>query len=253
MSGVTSYDTLDSLKALVSDAYVNLKVTLKLELPKSRETVLELFDRVRRQYPTMNQFGKHGEELALETGPGELPYRWLAVRARNIRSGVVNPDNFRSAHALHQHVLEVIPYYLNISPLDIDSVELLFGADISAAGNHDEAVYNALIADSPLSNLLVHDCTVTDCQPVLTSSVPDEPGVEVQYEVKTRCHGNAREGEHNQEPISVYLTMRKTGPLANLDDLGKTYEMLAKHGEHLVEHAMIPSLVVPIRGSVSLF
>ena len=252
MSGVTSYDTLDSLKALVSDAYVNLKVSLKLELTKSRETVLELFDRVRRQYPSMSHFGRHGEELALESGAGETPYRWLAVRTRNIRSGVVNPADFQSAHSLHRHVLEVIPYYLNISPLDIDSVELLFGADIMAAGNHDEAVYNALIAASPLSNLLVHDCTVTDCQPVLTSTVPDEPGVEVQYEVKTRCHGPTREHDH-PEPISVYQTIRKTGPLANLDELDQTYAKLARHGEHLVEHAMIPSLVVPIRGSVSSF
>ncbi|RNC81958.1 MAG: hypothetical protein ED559_09295 [Phycisphaera sp.] len=252
MSGVTSYDTLDSLKALVSDAYVNLKVSLKLELTKSRETVLELFDRVRRQYPSMSHFGRHGEELALETGAGETPYRWLAVRTRNIRSGVVNPDDFQSAHTLHRHVLEVIPYYLNISPLDIDSVELLFGADIMAAGNHDEAVYNALIADSPLSNLLVHDCTVTDCQPVLTSTVPDEPGVEVQYEVKTRSHGPTRDHEH-PEPISVYQTIRKTGPLANLSELDQTYAKLARHGEHLVEHAMIPSLVVPIRGAVSSF
>lgn len=253
MSGVTSYDTLESLKALVSDAYVNLKVSLKLELTKSRETVLELFDRVRRQYPTMNQFGRHGEELALETGPGEQPYRWLAVRSRNIRSGVVNPADFRSAHDLHKHVLEVIPYYLNISPLDIESIELLFGADLAATGNHDEAVYSALIADSPLANLLVHDCSVTDCQPVLTCNVPDSPGVEVQYEVKTRQHGPGREGEPSSEPISIYLTARRTGPLVDLDELTSCYDTLARHGERLVEHAMIPALVLPIRQAISAY
>lgn len=253
MSGVTSYDTLESLKALVSDAYVNLKVSLKLELTKSRETVLELFDRVRRQYPTMNQFGRHGEELALETGSGESPYRWLAVRSRNIRSGVVNPADFRSAHDLHKHVLEVIPYYLNISPLDIESIELLFGADLIASGNHDEAVYTALIAESPLANLLVHDCSITDCQPVLTCNVPDCPGVEVQYEVKTRQHGPAREGEPGSEPISIYLTARRTGPLVDLDELASTYDTLAKRGEHLVEHAMIPALVLPIRRAVTSY
>ena len=248
MSGVTSYDTLDSLKALVSDAYINLKVSLKLELTKSRETVLELFDRVRRQYPTMNQFGRHGEELALETSPGESPYRWLAVRSRNIRSGIVNPADFRSAHDLHRHILEIMPYYLNISPLDIDSIELLFGADLIAGGNHDEAVYSALVADSPLANLLVHDCTLTDCQPVLTTNVP-----EIQYEVKTRQHGPAREGEGAGEPISIYLTARRTGPLTDLDEMTATYSELARHGEHLVEHAMIPALVLPIRRAITSF
>ena len=146
-----------------------------------------------------------------------------------------------------------MPYYLNISPLDIDSIELLFGADLIAGGNHDEAVYSALVADSPLANLLVHDCTLTDCQPVLTTNVPDSPGTEIQYEVKTRQHGPAREGEGAGEPISIYLTARRTGPLTDLDEMTATYSELARHGEHLVEHAMIPALVLPIRRAITSF
>ena len=251
MSGATSFDTLSSLRALVSDAYVNLKVNLKLELTKSRETVLELFDRVRRQYPSMNEFDRNGEELALDTRAGDFPYRWLAIRSRNIRSGIVNPTDLASAHDLHRLILEVIPYYLSISPLDVESVELLFGADITARGNHDEIVYSALIADSPLANLLNDGCTITDCQPVLTCTIPGSPGIETQYEVKTRSHGPSTGKESHHDAISVYLTIRRTGPIASIDELDKTYLELAEHGERLVEEAMIPSLIVPIRHAIT--
>ena len=43
----------ESYKALCNDFYVNMKLALKLELPKSRETVLDLYERVRKQYPAM--------------------------------------------------------------------------------------------------------------------------------------------------------------------------------------------------------
>ncbi|HED54385.1 MAG TPA: hypothetical protein ENJ00_09345 [Phycisphaerales bacterium] len=253
MTGATSFDSLSSLRALVSDAYVNLKVNLKLELTKSRETVLELFDRVRRQYPTMSEFDRNGEELALDTHPGDFPYRWLAIRSRNIRSGIVNPDALTSAHELHRLVLEVIPYYLSISPLDVESIELLFGADISAKGNHDEIVFSALVADSPLANLLSDGCTITDCQPVLTSTIPGSPGLEAQFEVKTRCHGSAQIKESQHNAISVYLTIRRPGPITNIEQLDETYLELARQGERLVEDTMIPSLVVPIRHASASF
>ena len=49
----------DSYKALCSDFYINQKLTVKMDLPRSRETVLEFFERVRKQFPQMNQFRRY--------------------------------------------------------------------------------------------------------------------------------------------------------------------------------------------------
>jgi len=55
----------ESYKALCSDYYVNLKLQLKLELPRNRETVLDLFERVRKQFSSMSSFRRYKDELAL--------------------------------------------------------------------------------------------------------------------------------------------------------------------------------------------
>ncbi|MEO1717747.1 MAG: hypothetical protein AAFR76_11615 [Planctomycetota bacterium] len=249
MPGVSSTDSIESLRALVSDVYVNLKLSLKLDLPRDRENVPEFFDRVRRQYPTMAELKRYRDELALETAGGvDVPYRWLAVRSKNIRAGVVNPEEWASAHALHEHVLEVAPYFLSISSLDIDSVEVLFGVDLLSAGNHDEVVFDALVAGTPLANLMDGDAFVSDCQPVLSWSVGAGAGVEVQYEVKTRLHGES--GGSQPEPLSVYLTCRHVGPIGELSELVRVYRSLSSLGERLVSDRVIPHLVMPIRESI---
>ncbi|MGP1272020.1 MAG: hypothetical protein ACTS22_01675 [Phycisphaerales bacterium] len=250
MPGVSSSDTLESVRALVSDVYVNLKLSLRLDLPRSRETVPEFFDRVRRRYPSMEALKKYRDELALETNGGEGPYRWLAVRSRNIRSGVVNPDAYASAHDLHLHVLEGAPYFLSISALDVESVEVLFGMDLHAGSNHDEIVFNALVADSPLASLVDAGSTVTDCQPMLAWTSGLGAGVEAQYEVKTRLHGRGR-SDGQPEPLSVYLTMRRAGPVQELGDLLDVYRRLARIGEELVDERVVPSLIRPIRAAIT--
>lgn len=249
MPGVSSTDSIDSLRALVSDVYVNLKLSLKLDLPKGRESVPEFFDRVRRQYPGMSELKRYRDELALETsGGGDEPYRWLAVRSRNIRSGVVNPERWSGAHALHEHVLEVAPYFLSISALDVESVEVLFGVDLLCAGNHDEVVFDALVAGTPMAELMDADGQVSDCQPVLCSSMGGGAGVETQYEVKTRVHGRPRDA--HPEPLSVYLTCRRSGPVSDIGELIGVYRSLSSMGERLMFDRVIPHLVMPIRDSI---
>src|SRR3982750_3158111 len=80
----------ESYRALCTDFYANQKIAVKMELPRTRETVLDLFERVRRQFPGMSSFRRYRDELALESPQSEMPHRWLAVRNTNIRSGVVN-------------------------------------------------------------------------------------------------------------------------------------------------------------------
>lgn len=43
----------ESFRALCSDFYVNQKLSVKLELPRGRETVLDMCERIRRQFPSM--------------------------------------------------------------------------------------------------------------------------------------------------------------------------------------------------------
>lgn len=249
-----------SYRALCSDFYVNQKISLKLDLPKSRESMLDMFERIRKSYPKMSAFRRYKDELALESPQIELPHRWLAIRSANIRSGVVNPDSFEDAYGLHRAVLEVAPYFLSISPLDIEYLELLFGFDLPAAGNHDELVAGALLEGSPLEGLVDIDGTIPiDFQPLIGLMIPrviseDDPSrstgqTEVHFEVKTRSGSAGREGEPSGEPISVYVTCRRYEPVTDLKDLGRVFDAVAQQAQHLIETRALPGLVAPIRAA----
>lgn len=242
----------ESYRALCSDLYVNQKVSVKMELPRSRESVLELFERMRKQFPAMNQFRRARDEYALESPQSDAPHRWLALKPTNIRTGTVNPAGFTEAYQLHKSILDTAPTYLSITPLDLDYIELLYGFDLQAGGNHDAIVLDALVPGSPLAALLnVPGATPIDCQPVIGLSIPQSQ-IEVHFEVKTRPPAMvARDPENrSNDPISVYLTLRKFGSVADLKDLIKVFNQMASIGEELVETRLVPGLLMPIREAI---
>jgi len=164
----------ESYRALCSDFYVNQKLSVKLDLPRGRETMLDLFERVRRSYPSMSAFRRYKDELALESPQTDLPHRWMAIRPSNIRSGVVNPGAADDAFGLHRQVLELAPFFLSISPLDVEYLEVLFGFDFAARGNQDLIVARALLAGTPLERLFGGDTLVPlEFEPMLGFVLPD--------------------------------------------------------------------------------
>jgi hypothetical protein len=238
----------ESYRALSSDFYVNQKLNLKLDLPRERQTILDLFDRVRRQFPSMNQFRRYKDELALEAEPNAPQHRWIAIRNNNIRSGSVNPETLQEAYSLHKHVLDVAPYFLSISPLDVDFIELLYGFDMMAEKNHDQIVYDALLSNSPLAKVLeVPDSTISDCQPLFGIVLREHGDIEVMFEVKTRSPSR---GAGRDEPISIYLTLRKYGPVSEIHQLPEALAELVTVGEDLVDTRVVPNIVVPIRDAI---
>lgn len=251
-----------SYRALCSDFYINQKISVKLDLPRGRETILDLFERVRHTFPSMASFRRYKDELALESPHDAEPHRWLAVRASTIRSGSVNPASFDEGYALHRNVLEVAPYFLSISPLDIEYIEILFGFDLAATGNQDAIVADALLAGSPLGELLdVEHATTIDFQPLIglllhpeRDGSPARPadGVEAHLEVKTRSGGaGMREEDATGEPISVYVTLRRYEPVTHLKALPAVFRTLAEHAERLIEAHALPGLIAPIRKAIS--
>jgi len=238
-------------RALCSDFYINSKLNVRMELPTNREPVLELFERTRRTYPAMNAFRRYKDELALESAPNATPHRWIAIRNSSVRSGVVNPSSAEEMYSIHRTSMEISPYFLSISPLDIEYIELLYGFDLTARGNHDAIAANALLAGSPMAALLDTDAiNVLDCQPTMGMKLVDDDGVEVHFEVKTRSKGK-KTNDASPEPISVYLTLRKHDPVTNLEDLTPQLNELIERGQNLVDEYALPNLLMPLREEIA--
>lgn len=244
---------IDSYKALCSDMYVNLKLAFHSELDATRQVTVEFFDRLRKEFPTLQTFRHVNGEMAIESAPGTTPQHWVAVRGNCVRAGAVNPESFEEAYRLHAAVLELAPYYLGISPLDIDYYEALFGFDIEATGDHDRIVFESLLRGSPLATL-VEDMGMApiDAQPVLGvalrgAGIPIR--AEAYFEIKTRPNGIDRAGD--SEPISVYLTVRRHGPMEDVSTPKLEFSDLGRCGEHIIEASVMPRLVQPIRAHLT--
>lgn len=237
---------MSAFSAFCSDFYVNQKLGLKLDLPERRETVLDLFDRVRRAYPRLAHFQRYEGEVALESDSAEREWQWVALRQTSIRSGHVNPAALSECYSFHKAILEVAPYFLSISPLDVDMLEVVFGFDFETELDKDGVVFEALLANSPLAGLVDPAYErVLEAQPALAVSLGGRGDMHAVFEVRTRPRVPVA-GERGGDPISVFLTVRKFGPLASLDELKSAFGALVGHAELLAEQRVIPSIVVPI-------
>ncbi|MCI0630034.1 MAG: hypothetical protein L0Y44_05200 [Phycisphaerales bacterium] len=241
-----------SYGALCTDFYINQKLSLKLDVPTSRETVLDMFGRVRKELPNMERFRRYDAEVALESAEQSSQYSWLALRKTTIRSGWVNPETLDQAYKLHKLILDVGPYFLSISPLDVEFIELVFGFDLQAERNRNEVVFDALLANSPLASMVcADDEAVLEAQPFIGFSLNGECDLQAFVEIKTRT--SAREvsnGRYEDEPISVYLMVRQYGPLKTMEDFATTFKSLSTHIESLAQERVIPNIVMPIRDAI---
>jgi hypothetical protein len=241
-----------SFGALCTDFYVNQKLSLKMDLPTGRETVLDMFDRIRKELPAMDRFRRYEGELALESPELGSQYSWLALRRTSIRTGWVNPESLEQAYKLHRLILDVGPYFLSISPLDVDFIELVYGFDLIAERNRNEVVFEALLGDSPLASLVDLDREpVLETQPFIGFAINDRCDLQAYVEVKTRTRtGEVVSGRFEEQPISVYLTVRQSGSLKSVEDFNTAFGTLAGHIERIAEDRVIPHVVVPIRNVI---
>ncbi len=237
---------MSTFSTFCSDFYINQKLGLKLDLPERRETVLDLFDRVRKSFPRLTHFQRYESEVALESDGGERDWQWVALRQTSIRSGHVNPASMADAYNFHKTILEVAPYFLSISPLDIDMLEVVFGFDFETEHDKDAVVFDALLAGTPLANLVDGGFErVSEAQPALAISLGERGDLQAVFEVRTRPRVPVA-GDRGGDPITVFLTVRKFGPIATLDDLKAGFGAVVGHAEMLAEQRVIPHLVVPI-------
>lgn len=245
-----------SFGALCTDFYINLKLALKMDLPADRETILHLLDRVRKSEPSMDNFHRYDNELVLESSRREAEYRWLSLERNSVRSGHVNPQEMAEAYKYHKLIIDLAPHFLSISPLDVDYIELTFGFDFECKANHDEVVFEALYADSPMAGLIKGSAhsqpKLLDVQPVLGMTLGKNADVHAFFEVKTRTRGRkGGAGRYRNEPLSIFLSLRQFGPVGNLEDLPNTFERLRTLAEILTTQRLVPHLLQPIARQIT--
>jgi hypothetical protein len=236
------------------DFYINMRLGSQMALPHQRETVLHFFEQVQKAFPNMTRFRKaENGELNLEEDRGRQSYRWMSLEARRLSSGHVNPPSVQDAMQLHKMLLELAPYQLGVSPVEIDYVDVLFGFDLEFNGNHDEVIAESLYSESPLTCLTEESgARAVDFQPTVTVALSEDCRLQARIDVVTRTNSyQVRTGDYSDDVISVYLILRRYWGDRPKQPMEKLIMDMAERADGLCTNHIIPKVIKPISSAIA--
>lgn len=240
--------------SLADDYFVNMNLNTEMQLPSTRETILEFFGRVQKTYPSMRNFyTRENGDFVLEEDKDQPRYRWISIEPRRICSGVVNPDSIEEAVEQHKLVLQIAPYMLSVSPLDCEALDFMLGFDFSYRGNHDELVAEALGTASGIDSLReLPGGKTLNYEPSITVSLDESCRRQCRLLIETRTNAyQVRRADYPEEPISVYFTTRQYGSLPHDASFEETLGELQITCEELLNEHVITDVLQPLQQAIS--
>ncbi|OPX23012.1 MAG: hypothetical protein B1H04_04230, partial [Planctomycetales bacterium 4484_123] len=159
----------------------------------------------------------------------------------------------------HAWVLERSRYFLGISHLDVESLDLVYGFELEFTGNRDAIVCNALLEGSQLGWVLSQckaigqgNAVPLNCEPVIILALDEECFLQARLALETRNSSyQVRTGCYDEEPISIYFTVRAYPRTGGRFDMGESLRYQAEVGEDLVTRVVIPNVVRPIAAAIA--
>lgn len=241
--------------SLSDDFYVNVNLNTEMELPSNRETILHFFERIQKQYPSMKNFyARERGEYVMEEEKDQGHYRWTSVDARRVCSGYVNPSSPALALEQHQLVMELVPYALSMSPLDCESLNLMFGFDFNYQGNHNELIADALGIVPAFDTLAEkYRGRVVAYEPHLQFSVDEDCRTQCRISVETRTSAyHVKTREFPSEQLSVYVTARHYGSLDPDITYADILKQLGQVCTETIEEFVAEELLKPIQRTIEI-
>jgi hypothetical protein len=246
---------LNNYGSLCDDFYLDMCINTELDLPGQRDTILAFFERVQKQFPSMGRFYRREDnEYCLEEDPHLGRYRWVALETDRIGSGVVNPSNFEEAFCQHRFVLELAPYMLSVSHLDIASLDVTFAMDFDYVGSHDEVIAEALLSQSSFDCLLdIPGSRAVGFSPVMVVALSEDGNTQARISVESKtgvCYGGKQKRD-SEQAISLSFTVRRYPSSTEKFDALKSFECQCQLAQELMAEKIVPNFVLPLTGIIA--
>jgi len=240
--------------SVADDFFVNMNLQTTLALPQGRETVLHFFEAVQKQFAEMtNFFQRDSGEFVLESDRDKGQYQWLELQSHRLTAGQFNPPDLADAYGLHEWLLERSVYYLGVSGLDVECLDVLFGFNLDYRGNRDAIVTEALVGGSALAALGA-DAAMNpiEFEPNLVLAMDEDCSRQARLLLETRSSTyQVRTGQYDDEPVSVYFTVRQYPRPGELIPLKETFAQLYELCEDLSRRTVIPNVIHPIATAIA--
>ena len=245
----------NSYAALCDEFYINMRLGTQMKMATDRATIIAFFERMQRLYPNMVNFhqdSRHSESSIEENRDGNA-YRWLSLEANRLSSGYLNPDNPQDAYKYNKSVLETVPYYLAISAIDLDYLDVLWGFDYQCKGNHHELIAEALLGNSPFGKMMeTPNARGINFEASGIVSLSEDARTHARVWVEPRTTpAQVRSGDYPEEMLSVYVIVRQWSGGRKLPELHDVHAQLIELGEKFVGEHVLNGFLSPIRDAIA--
>jgi hypothetical protein len=247
-------DSHCEFSGVADDFFVNLNLQTTLALPSSRETVLLFCEAVQKEFRGMTSFYRRDSgEHVLEGDQESGSYQWMELQPQRLTSGYFNPPAISEAYRFHSWLLNRSIYYLGTSGLDVDCLDVVFGFNLDFRGNRDAVAARALLNGSPLAALTGEEMhKPIEFEPSLVVALDEDCYLQARLALETRSSSyQVRMGAYEEEPISIYLTIRQYPQPGKVLDLGGSFVRQCEAGEDLLRRVVVPNVVQPIAAAIA--
>jgi len=244
----------NSFDAFSDDVFVNMSLQTALPLPDSRETILQFCEACQRKFPAMTMFyQRESGEYVLEGDRDSGTYRWLELESRRMTGGHFNPPDVVEGVEQHRWVLEHCTYYLGVSHMDVECLDVTVGFNLDFIGNRDAVVAEAMLGGAPLLALADEaQLTPLNFEPNFVVSLDRDCYLQARLSVETRSNSyQVRTGNYDDEPISIYITVRKYPSPGQKFNILESYQQQWEHLQDLAQRIIIPRVLRPIAAAIA--
>jgi hypothetical protein len=241
--------------AYCDDYYLNMNLNTEMELPQSRETVLHFFEQVKKSHPGMRNFySRERGEFVLEEDKESGDYRWASIESRRVSSGYVNPPSVDEALKQHCLILDLIPYTLSVSPLDCESLNVMYGFDYTYRGNHSQLLVDALGVLPAFEKMTqIPGATILANEPSIQFALDEDCRTQFRLSVEPRTSAyHLRTKEFPEEQLSVYLTARRYGSLDGEETYVSAMRKLADICQEIVDGYVVENVLRPLQQAIAI-
>lgn len=245
---------MTSYQSLCDDFAISAHVNTKLDLPARREPVLHFFESLQRTYPRLAEFERRDNgDFALEEDRESGSYRWVTLEPRRLSLGYANPPSLEEADATVERIFDLAPAHLDLSPLDVDALDVMFAFDFMYAGNHDEVVIEALASGTPFEHLLtIPGSKVLNFEPMMMLTLDDSCRLQCRLHVETRTNPyQVRTGQYPDAPLSVFFTVRQYWGNTTARTYFESYRNQRRVAQEIIDSHIVPQVLRPLSQAIS--
>jgi hypothetical protein len=244
------------LGAQCDEFYINCRLFLKLDMSLDHESILHFFDRIRKEYPSLKKLRRReGGAFSLEDESDDQgSRRWVRLESNCLKFGNVAPSDLDEVRPFGKLILTQAPYYLTLSDLVYDHLEVVYGFDLRYRGNHDKLIAETLLSEHLAGAFLFSDRAhhVLDAQPCFGIALNADCDLQAYIEVKSRTSAyEVRRENYPGSPISVHLTVRRYWGIADGTPPNEMLPILIDAADELATERIVPSFVNPLAAAIA--